>query len=125
MTKYKYFKLSEFDSPDLKGSGENMKREFVLKLDEAREVAQTPFRITSGFRTKEHHLDLGKRGYKTAKRSAHLEGYAADIACTDSKTRFIIIGSLLLVGFTRIGIGSTFIHVDSSPNKTPHRVWTY
>ena len=125
MKQYKNFKSSEFDSPDKPGSGENMKDEFMELLQKARETADTPFKITSGFRTKEHHLDLGKRGYKTAKRSAHCEGYAADIACADSKTRWLIIGSLMLAGFNRIGIGSTFIHADNSPNKTPHRVWTY
>ena len=121
----KYFKLSEFDSPDEAGSGYKMDKEFLMKLDYARGMAGIPFKITSGFRTKEHHLDLGKRGYKTAKRSAHCEGYAADIACAASKTRWLIIGSLMLAGFNRIGIGSTFIHADNIPNKTPHRVWTY
>ena len=35
----KYFKLSEFDSPDLIGSGEEMKQSTLNLLDEAREVA--------------------------------------------------------------------------------------
>ena len=47
----KYFKLEEFDSPDLKGSGKNMKKDFLVKLDEARELAGIPFKINSGFRT--------------------------------------------------------------------------
>ena len=34
----KYFSRSEFDSPDLKGSGDKMSGEFLEKLDEAREV---------------------------------------------------------------------------------------
>jgi len=125
MKKYKYFKSSEFDSPDEPGSGENMKDEFVELLNDARQIAQVSFRITSGYRTQAHHDDLGRRGYKTAKRSAHLEGYAADIACNDSAKRWLIINSLLLVGFNRIGIGATFIHVDNSPNKKPNCVWTY
>ena len=125
MKSYKNFNSSEFDSPDLKNSGENMKDEFMELLQKARETADTPFKITSGYRTKEYHLGLGKRGYSIAKKSAHCEGYAADISCTDSKTRWLIIGSLMLAGFNRIGVGSTFIHVDNSPKKTPHRVWTY
>ena len=125
MRKYKNFKASEFASPDLKGSGENMRDEFVELLQEARDIAEIPFKINSGYRTKEYHLDLGKRGYSIAKRSAHCEGYAADIACGDSKKRWLIVGALLLAGFNRIGIGSSFIHVDNSPSKTPDRIWTY
>ena len=41
----KYFKLSEFDSPDSKGSGKNMCYEFLQKIDKAREIAGIPFKI--------------------------------------------------------------------------------
>ena len=34
----KYFNLSEFDSPDEVGSGDNMDIDFVRKLDEAKIV---------------------------------------------------------------------------------------
>ena len=44
----KYFKLSEFDSPDMVGSGEAMDKEFLSKLDQARSLCDIPFRITSG-----------------------------------------------------------------------------
>jgi hypothetical protein len=47
----KHFKLSEFDSPDLPGSGKNMNPDFLKRLDEAREIAGVPFNINSGFRT--------------------------------------------------------------------------
>ena len=126
MKSYKNFKSTEFDSPDLKGSGENMKDEFMTPLQEARTIAGVPFRITSGFRTQEYHDDLGRRGYKTSKsRSAHQDGYAADISCKDSKKRWLIINALLFAGFNRIGIASTFLHVDNSPKKTPYCIWTY
>ena len=48
-----YFTLSEFDSPDLPNSGVNMDSQFLTKLETAREYAGIPFRITSGYRTKE------------------------------------------------------------------------
>tara|TARA_A100001201_G_C4096655_1_gene204098 strand:+ start:12700 stop:13095 length:396 start_codon:yes stop_codon:yes gene_type:complete len=123
--KYKNFKASEFDSPDVKGSGKNMKDDFMELLQEAREIAQIPFKINSGYRTQEYHEKLGERGYKTAKYSAHCEGRAADISCTNSKDRWLIVGSLLLVGFNRIGIADGFIHVDNSPTKSENRIWTY
>tara|TARA_R110002110_G_C12904368_1_gene665344 strand:- start:122 stop:496 length:375 start_codon:yes stop_codon:yes gene_type:complete len=123
--KLNYFKLSEFDSPDVKGSGSNMSLEFLEMLDEARDIAEIPFRITSGFRTQEHHDDLTRRGYKTSKTSSHLKGLAADIAVTSSKNRYIVFNSLLLAGFTRIGIANNFIHVDLDEDKTQEVVWTY
>tara|TARA_R110000744_G_scaffold80412_2_gene157845 strand:- start:60 stop:440 length:381 start_codon:yes stop_codon:yes gene_type:complete len=126
MKQYKNFTSSEFDSPDLEGSGENMKDEFMELLQDARTIAECSFRITSGFRTQAYHDDLGRRGYKTSKgRSAHQDGYAADISCTDTKSRWLIINSLLLAGFNRIGIASNFIHVDNHPDKTQNRIWTY
>ncbi len=121
----KYFKLSEFDSPDMVGSGEAMDREFLSRLDQARSLANTSFRITSGFRTKEYNDSLLARGYKASANSSHLKGYAADIACTDSVKRHKIITSLLKVGFTRIGIAKTFIHVDNDPNKPANVTWVY
>ena len=55
----KYFKLSEFDSPDLVGSGEAMDREFLSKLDQARSLCDIPFKITSGYRTEAHNKKVG------------------------------------------------------------------
>ena len=123
----KYFKLSEFDSPDLKGSGSNMNYTFLEKLDQARGLAGIPFKITSGFRTEAYQDDLTRRGYKTAKKgtSPHLKGLAADISVKDSRQRYIVINSLLLAGFTRIGIADTFIHVDLDTEKSQNVIWTY
>jgi len=41
----KYFKIKEFDSPDLKGSGKNMDINFLRFLDELRKRCGFPFRI--------------------------------------------------------------------------------
>ena len=121
----KYFKLSEFDSPDMVGSGEAMDREFLSRLDQARSLADTPFKITSGYRTQEYNEGLLARGYKASAKSSHLLGHAADIACTNSSQRHKIIKALLKVGFNRIGIADTFIHVDNDPNKPANVIWTY
>jgi zinc D-Ala-D-Ala carboxypeptidase len=125
MRRYRYFSLSEFDSPDQKGSGENMDSSFLEMLDEARDCAGIPFKITSGYRTKEHNESLRNRGFKAVKTSAHLKGLAADISCKTSKERFIIIDALLFAGFTRIGIGKNFVHCDNDESKTPDLIFTY
>ena len=122
---YKYFKLSEFDSPDSGGSGKNMSSEFLQLLDEARELAGIPFKINSGFRTKDYNQSLLDRGYKASKTSSHMKGLAADISVTDTRSRWVVVNSLLLVGFTRIGIAGTFIHVDLDTEKSQEVIWTY
>jgi zinc D-Ala-D-Ala carboxypeptidase len=121
----KHFTLSEFDSPDAPGSGSNMKEEFLTKLDKAREIAGIPFRINSGFRTKNHNISLQKKGYRAVTNSPHLGGWAADIHCNDSVNRFKIVNALLEAGFTRIGIAGTFVHCDCDPTKPQSLIWTY
>ena len=122
----KYFKISEFDSPDEMGSGVNMQDSTLQMLDHAREIAKVPFKINSGYRTQSHNAYVGgvQPGLKS-KGSSHLFGYAADIAATDSRTKYIIVDSLLQAGFNRIGIAKTFIHVDNDPDKDPNVIWTY
>jgi len=116
----KYFTLEEFDSPDLPNSGVNMDSDFLTMLDKAREIAGIPFKINSGYRTKERNQKANGK-----KDSSHLIGKASDIACSGSRERWIILDSLIQVGFNRIGIADTFIHVDSDESKSPNVIWTY
>ena len=113
----KHFKPSEFDSRDLPGSGVNMQPEFMSKLDRAREVANIPFKINSGYRTAAHNAKVGKPD------SAHTRGWAADIMAKDSESRYAILSSLFAAGFARIGIYKTFIHVDCDPSLPSSVVW--
>jgi len=118
---YKYFKLSEFDSPDRPGSGELMEHEVVQALDIARDIYGYPMVISSGFRSVEHNREVGG-----SPKSSHLLGWAADIAVSNSHRRYLLVEALLDAGFTRLGISEDFVHVDMDPNKTPkHCIWTY
>lgn len=119
-----YFSLSEFDCPSLPNSGKNMDTNFLYKLEHARELAGIPFKITSGYRTKEYNEDLLKRGYKASKNSSHLIGVAADIAVGSGNERYIILNALIRAGFKRIGVAKGFIHCDTDDSK-PNSVWTY
>lgn len=126
MINLKYFTLEEFSCPTLPNSGVNMDSNFLQKLDNAREIAGIPFRINSGYRTQEHHNAIYKKLGKEPTKSAHLIGKAADIHCTDSRSRFIIISALLDAGISRVGISSTFIHCDTAEKgKTQNVIWTY
>lgn len=122
--KFKYFSYDEFDSPLQEGSGQLMSDELISMLDHARDLAGVEFKITSGYRIEADIDRLKKAGYKVSSKSSHLKGLAADIACNNS-TRYNILESLLKVGFNRIGIGSTFIHVDIDQDKPPFTIWTY
>ena len=58
----KYFKLEEFDSPDVPGSGSYMDPELLLMLDEARRISGgVPFRINSGWRSIERNRAAGEK----------------------------------------------------------------
>ena len=116
----KYFKYSEFDSPDEKGSGGNMDETFLSMLDEARHLAKLPFKINSGYRTEEHNTYVGGKS-----NSSHLKGLACDIHCVNSRSRFIILKALKDVGFNRIGIAKTFIHCDLDLDKSQNVTWLY
>lgn len=116
----KNFKYSEFDSPDIPGSGTKMDLDFLQKLDKARDIAGVSFKINSGYRSPSHNQKVG--GKST---SSHLSGLAADISCRDDKTRSTIINALIKAGFNRIGIAKTFIHVDSDTKKSSNVIWVY
>ena len=108
----RYFK--ELDNLD------KMDKTFLLRLDEARERAGIPFVINSAYRTPEHNAKIGGKP-----NSSHLRGLAVDISVTNSRQRFIVLNALLEVGFTRIGIADTFIHVDLDNEKSKEVIWTY
>ena len=114
-----HFSLSEFDSPDLPNSGKNMDSNFLYKLDHARDIAGISFKITSGYRTKEHNTKVGG-----VPNSSHLIGVAADIAVSNGHERYVILSALIEAGFSRIGVAKTFIHCDTYDSKQ-NSVWTY
>lgn len=115
-----YFNVTEFDSPDQIGSGKKMKQNVLDMLDEARAKFDKPITITSGYRTKSHNEKVGGK-----EDSAHLCGCAVDISCRASRDRYHLINCLLDVGFNRIGVAGTFIHVDADPDKDQDVMWTY
>ena len=117
MIKFNFFKLNEFKC---KCCGKNeIKEELIILLDNARDIAGIPFKITSGYRCPEHNKKVSG-----VKDSAHIKGLAADIEVNDS-TRFIITKSLIQMGFNRIGIAQYFIHTDIDDSKPKFTLWLY
>tara|TARA_R110000796_G_scaffold36454_1_gene92845 strand:- start:73 stop:396 length:324 start_codon:yes stop_codon:yes gene_type:complete len=105
----KYFKNIE----------DNMNVDFLAKLDEAREFAGIPFIINSAYRSPSHPESIKNPA------SSHIKGLAVDIKAKDSITRFKVLNALIAVGFNRIGIAGTFIHVDLDLDKSQNVIWTY
>ena len=128
-----YFKIKEFDSPDVKGSGKNMDIKFLRFINELRKRCKFPFVVTSGYRTPEYHKSLADR-YHTSPTSAHLKGLAADIVMTDSKkrARFVYeamnLCSELSLPF-RVGLAGkskgNFAHIDIDETKKSPKIWIY
>lgn len=139
----KYFKRSEFDSPAtpsdkaagkrtykkgnqdfLTDSGKQMNPVFLQKLDKARELANIPFNVTSGYRTVNWERHRGRSG-----KSAHTLGMAADIAYSTTAQRDAIIKAAIKAGITRIGIASNFVHLDNADQADPKlyatKYWGY
>lgn len=115
---WKYFNEKEFSC---KCCGKILlDKELVKRLEVAREIAGIPFVIASGYRCEKHNKEVGGRP-----ESAHLSGKAADVVCTDSKSRFLIVTSLIKAGFQRIGISDTFVHADIDLNKPHPVIWLY
>jgi uncharacterized protein YcbK (DUF882 family) len=116
----KYFTYTEFDSPDEVGSGKKMHPKLLVMLDMVRDKFDKPMYITSGYRTEKHNTKVGG-----TPNSSHLRGLAVDIACSSSVDRYHLINCLLDVGFKRIGIANSFIHVDIDKDKAKEVIWTY
>lgn len=105
----KYFKEIEY----------KMDKDFLAKLDDAREFAGFPFFINSAYRSPDHPESIKNPT------SSHIKGLAVDIRAMDSRTRYFVIDALMHVGFNRIGIADTFIHVDDDRNKSSGVIWVY
>lgn len=112
MIKLRYFKDEEFQKATPPCSLDDMDEEFMQKLDDARSLCSYPFVVNSAFRSKDYEKSKGRSGS-----SSHCKGLAIDISCLTSVARLKMILALLAVGFRRIGIYPTFIHVDMDTSK--------
>ena len=116
---FNYFDIEDFYcNCEREHDEEFVDPKLVSFLDIARDYAGIPFVITSGYRCAEHNRDIGG-----VSDSAHLKGKAADIKVEGSRSRFLILRSLIRVGFKRIGVYDTYIHVDIDESKSTKVVW--
>jgi zinc D-Ala-D-Ala carboxypeptidase len=109
MSIFKYFKDSEIVGLDLG---------LVQMLDRARQYAEIPFIITSGYRSPEYEIGKGR-----SENGPHTTRKAVDLKCTNSRERFLILKALFYTGFLRIGDEKDHIHADICNNKDINVVW--
>jgi hypothetical protein len=94
----------------------------LTRLAKLEEEVKRPLHITSGFRDPQHNTEVGG-----VKNSEHTDTPATgvDIACTTSGARFSLIKAALAAGFTRLGIGKTFVHLGISTTRPQPVMWHY
>lgn len=118
--KIKYFNKSEFKCRCGECDGGIMNKDLIYKLEDLRKQIRRPIVVTSGFRCTDYNRKIG--GSRSSK---HLTGRAVDfsIAGFNSSEKYNVIKEIMDIGFNGIGIGKTFIHVDTRPHEK--KLWDY
>lgn len=98
----------------------DMCRASLRRLERLREIVNEPLHLTSAYRSPHYERLHGRDG-----KSAHTLGCAFDIACVDNALRYKIVAAAIQVGFNRIGIAKSYVHVDDSNVHNQMRIWTY
>ena len=116
--------LGKFDSPDIKGSGQCMDKNFIEMLHRLATVTKLPIfdMINSGARSPFWNKKVGGVSNSSHKMPTCI---AADIKAPTTAIRNKIVVAAKLVGFKRIGVGNTFVHVDSDSTKRQNVAWGY
>lgn len=92
-----------------------------MDLDRARDILKEPIVVTSGYRCESHNTEVGG-----VSGSTHTKGMAVDILCPSPGYRGKLIAALITMGFTHIGLGQDFVHVDDRPTDEGSLVlWLY
>ena len=118
---YANFKADEFNCSHC-GKNE-MKPDFMLKLQTLRSVYGKPMRVTSGYRCAEHPVEA-----KKTQPGAHTSGCAVDIG-VDRADAHQLLKLAMAAGFTGIGVQQKgtgrFIHLDTLDSPLRPNIWTY
>ncbi|MEM0995701.1 MAG: D-Ala-D-Ala carboxypeptidase family metallohydrolase [Bacteroidota bacterium] len=108
------YKLASRDEPD---SWTNMDRNLMSRLEKLSHRLGKRLAITSGYRSPAHNRAVGG-----VANSAHLKRMAVDIGAFEMDPGELARHAAA-VGFRRIGVGRTFIHVDVDHSKAHPTAW--
>ena len=116
--------LSVFDSPDMPGSGNCMDRQLIFMLQQLEARTGYPIFswINSGARSPAHNKKVGGVANSSHKIPTCK---AVDIKTSTKFIRNHLVSVARDVGFKRIGVGKTFIHLDIDNLKSQYVAWGY
>jgi len=116
--------LSVFDSPDIPNSGACMDRQLLFMLQQLEERTGYPIFswINSGARSPSHNRKVGGVPNSSHKMPTCK---AVDIKAYSKTIRNNLVQAARDVGFKRIGVGRTFVHLDTDENKSQYVAWGY
>ena len=116
MNELRYFTREEFVCSET--GEEDMKEGFLNALDALRGICNFPFHINSGYRSVNHTAEASKD-----EPGWHTKGLAADIRVNGGEQRYLLVQRALEMGFSGIGIGKTYVHLDL--RSTDEMLWVY
>lgn len=97
-----------------------VKSPHFFRMNLLRQAMKQPLKVNSWCRCLHHNIAVG--GSNT---SSHLEGWATDIEALTNLFKIKLIFYAGVIGFNGIGVGDTFVHLDTDPVKGPDRFWIY
>jgi len=90
------------------GCGALPNQDFMNRVQVLRDILGTPLIVNSAMRCAEHNRAIGG-----AANSHHLSGNAIDLRANNGMEAYQIGMLAFRLGFTGIGVGETFIHIDT------------
>ena len=126
MSELDWSQWPNFSERDMKCSetGEcKMDVHFMNRLQGLRREVSRPMRVTSGYRSPDHSIEAAKPSP-----GSHAMGHAVDIQVNNGSDRFRLIEAAMKMGFTGIGAGKQFVHLDDLQGReTAPRpsLWVY
>lgn len=92
----------------------NMAPSFIVFLERIRKDYGKPMVINSGCRCEAHNKKI-----QGAKKSAHMEGLAVDVAVGDAALKRSLVEAAIKHGATGIGVYSSWVHIDTKERPRP------
>lgn len=115
---------SVFDSPDVPGSGQCMDRRLIFMLRQLEAKTGYPIFhwINSGARSPSHNRKVGGVSNSSHKIPTCK---AVDVKASSKSIRRNLVYAARDIGFKRIGVGKTFVHLDVDNLKSQYVAWGY
>jgi len=98
----------------------------LIRLNKFRRFLGEPVHITSGSRCLDHNRSIGSKDTSShVPKGENDYTDASDIETKNSAQRFRFLQAAHAAGFTRIGFGKGFIHLDVDLFKADNVMWDY